>query len=714
MSKSLWILCKSLLVSPAVLLAMLLISANAVRAAQEESQLASENQVTTIGTKFQPNTNTSATKFLQKTEVKSAAMSDAAPIGTATDLQSPTTADVKLPEQVAVTSTTKTVVAPEAAPSVEMSRGATQEATPAMPTVTQKVAQAAPTTPSDSSTLQQINRYSNEGRGSGDSIDQVTNVSQFSDVRPGDWAYEALRELVERYGCIAGYPDSTYRGNRALTRYEFAAGLRACLNQIEKLIAASTSDFATKEDLEKLRRLTQEFQAELATLGTRVDKLEGRVGFLENHQFSTTTKLVGEAIFAVSDPIRTRGGTRSGVSTSLNGTRTDDKNTVFGDRIRLEFQTSFTGKDILHTRLATGNLRPFNLGLSDRTNNRTGPGFGGITNGFNTYEGQQTFNYTGSGNFNNNIALDWLAYEFPYQSSKVYIAATGALHSDYAPVLNPYFYDGDGGNGSLSTFAQESPIYRIGGGAGGGIRFGVGKIGILGPTSITFGYLAGNANSPLRSSGLTGGDYGALGQINFNLFDRLAIAGTYVNGYSTNGAGIYNVGLLGQPLVGSTLANFPSELSPRASAANASPNVAQRFGRISTNSYGVEAAFRLTDKISISGFGLKTAARVLGSGGGDGQIWSYGGGVAFVDFGKKGNVLGFFGGLEPTLRGFHVNGAATTPFRNSSSYHLEGFYKYQLTDNISVTPGVIWITAPNQDNRDPNNIIGTFRTTFTF
>ncbi|MBY5285459.1 iron uptake porin, partial [Anabaena sp. PCC 7938] len=57
------------------------------------------------------------------------------------------------------------------------------------------------------------------------SIGQVTSVSQFSDVQPTDWAFQALQSLVERYGCIAGYPNGTYRGNRALTRYEFAAGL---------------------------------------------------------------------------------------------------------------------------------------------------------------------------------------------------------------------------------------------------------------------------------------------------------------------------------------------------------------------------------------------------------------------------------------------------------------------------------------------------------
>src|SRR5919199_5534672 len=64
----------------------------------------------------------------------------------------------------------------------------------------------------------------------GEPMEQVTSVSQLSDVKPSDWAFEALRSLVERYGCIAGYPNGTFRGNRAMSRYEFAAGLNACLN----------------------------------------------------------------------------------------------------------------------------------------------------------------------------------------------------------------------------------------------------------------------------------------------------------------------------------------------------------------------------------------------------------------------------------------------------------------------------------------------------
>ena len=44
---------------------------------------------------------------------------------------------------------------------------------------------------------------------------QVTSVNQFSDVRPTDWAYQALSNLVEQYGCVAGYPNGTFVGGKA-------------------------------------------------------------------------------------------------------------------------------------------------------------------------------------------------------------------------------------------------------------------------------------------------------------------------------------------------------------------------------------------------------------------------------------------------------------------------------------------------------------------
>ncbi|MBD1193167.1 iron uptake porin, partial [Vulcanococcus sp. Clear-D1] len=120
----------------------------------------------------------------------------------------------------------------------------------------------------------------------GASADQVTSITQFSDVQPTDWAYQALSNLIERYGCVAGYPNGTYRGSRAMTRYEAAALLNACLDRITEVT-------------DELKRLMAEFEKELAVLKGRVDGLEAKVGELEATQFSTTTKLSGLATFVV-------------------------------------------------------------------------------------------------------------------------------------------------------------------------------------------------------------------------------------------------------------------------------------------------------------------------------------------------------------------------------------------------------------------------------
>ncbi|MHC5729183.1 MAG: iron uptake porin, partial [Nostoc sp.] len=174
---------------------------------------------------------------------------------------------------------------------------------------------------------------------------QVNSVSQLSDIKPSDWAFQALRSLVERYGCIAGYPDATYGGNRALSRYEFAAGLNACLDRVNELIAADTSDLVKKEDLAVLQKLQTEFAAELTTLRGRVNTLEARTATLEKQQFSTTTRLNAQIITAISDSFGNRvGGDR------------DESRLYFANRSRLNFESSFTGKDLLRVRLEFGNF----------------------------------------------------------------------------------------------------------------------------------------------------------------------------------------------------------------------------------------------------------------------------------------------------------------------------------------------------------------------
>ena len=92
----------------------------------------------------------------------------------------------------------------------------------------------------------------------------VTSVSDLTDVDPTHWAFSALRSLVERYGCISGYGDRTFRGDQSLSRYEFAAALNACLDQIGAQIEAAVQDGVDNGDLATVRRLQQEFQQELA------------------------------------------------------------------------------------------------------------------------------------------------------------------------------------------------------------------------------------------------------------------------------------------------------------------------------------------------------------------------------------------------------------------------------------------------------------------
>ena len=538
--------------------------------------------------------------------------------------------------------------------------------------------------------IDQVVRYGKEGNGTqDDSIGQVTSVSQLRDVQPTDWAFQALQSLVERYGCIAGYPDGTYRGNRALTRYEFAAGLNSCLNRVNELIAAGTSDLVRKEDIATLQKLQQDFSTELTALRGRVDNLEAQTAQLEANQFSTTTKLVGEGIFAITDEFN-------------NPTNT---NTVFQDRVRLDLQTSFTGRDTLHTRLAAGNAQ--------RLSFQSVPGAPTLG----TYEGSQTFNLSSTSN--NSVAIDWLSYYFPIGKAQAYVAAFGGIHSDYAPTTSPYFEGFTGGTGALSVFAEDNAIYDIGGGSGAALNIPFGKPGtILGASSLSVGYLAGNAFRPLGNnanpvggSGIFHGDYAALGQLNFNLGDRFALGGTYVHAYNSAGSGIFNLGtpenIVAAPtnttsingVVGTVQANDPSIL------------LAGGLRPIVSNSYGGEIAFRPSSKISLNGWVDYTRATILGRGNAD--IWSYAGGIAFPDFGKQGSILGLFAGVEPTLTGLRARGGPAR-FTRNNAYHAEGFYKYQLSDNISITPGVIVLFDPGQNKNNADDVIGTLRTTFTF
>jgi hypothetical protein len=343
-------------------------------------------------------------------------------------------------------------------------------------------------------------------------VGQVTSVSQLSDVQPTDWAFQALQSLVERYGCIVGYPDRTYRGNRALTRYEFAAGLNACMDRINELIAAGTADLVKKEDLLAVQKLQEEFAAELATLRGRVDALEARTATLEKQQFSTTTKLVGEAIFTIADTFGDR-ATRTGNGSLLGGVtagneatlRDDQTETIFADRVRLNLDSSFTGRDQLRIRLQARNITPFSGAFTGT--NETRLGF--------------------DGNNSNSLEVSKVFYRFALSKNfRVQVDATGnEFYNGLVSTTSPFT---SSGNGALSRFGRFSPIYRSGA-AGAGFSFEYKFSDFL---ALQGGYIADTlSNDPTPTNGLFNGAYTALGQVVLKPSRALEVALTYARSY---------------------------------------------------------------------------------------------------------------------------------------------------------------------------------------
>ena len=338
-------------------------------------------------------------------------------------------------------------------------------------------------------------------------LDQVTSVSQLTDVRPTDWAFQALQSLVERYGCIAGYPDKTFRGNRALTRYEFAAGLNACLDRVNQLITASTADLVKKEDLATLQKLQEQFAVEIATIRGRVDALEARTSTLEKQQFSTTTKLGVEFVSYLADAF---GRNASAVN-----------NVNLGYRLRFDFDTSFSGSDRLRVRLQSTNLRRLD------TATQSPAGLAGQTD-------ESRFLAT-SVSRGGQITLNRLQYRFPVgEKLTVYLDANTIDPSIITDPITPF---NDQVLGAPSNFAQINPIYfPIGNRAGVAANFKVAPA-----VSFDFGYYGedstvGGPNFPDSKSGIFNGGHSAWSQLVYSA-GALKFGLMYVNTYSVVNGG---------------------------------------------------------------------------------------------------------------------------------------------------------------------------------
>ena len=452
--------------------------------------------------------------------------------------------------------------------------------------------------------------------------EQVTSVNQLSDVQPTDWAYQALSNLVERYGCVAGYANGTFGGGRAMTRYEAAALLNACLDRVT-------------ENTDELKRLADEFRNELTTLQGRVDGLETVVGSLGATQFSTTTKLRGEANFVL--------GNVDGYQ-AKDGTVT---HAAFNYDLRLNLDTSFTGKDLLRTRLRSANFS-------------SNP-FGSSSSLFKLDKADNTSSEVG-----NNVVIDRLFYQFPAFNNKATLTAGAAVRNTEIAWM-PSAYK----SGILDFFAVAGTpgVYNKATGAGFGVQYG--KKGLIagvnyvaqnGSDSETGVFDETGALNTLAQIGYRGTNYG----IAFGY--RYGTEGTRVRTY--NGID----GASGTLVPGQTSNGY------------------------ALNAYWEPEKSGIIPAIS-AGYGWNTVSGTA-SDATDSQSWFAG--LQWADVIARGNSAGIAIGQAPTGEDLE------------KSTLLEIFYKYQVSDNISVTPAIFYASDNQRLADNSSNWGGVVQTTFKF
>jgi len=557
--------------------------------------------------------------------------------------------------------------------------------------------------PAETAPIANVNDLNASGPGPVNGMEQVTSISQLTDVKPTDWAFQALQSLVERYGCIVGYPDKTYRGNRALSRYEFAAGVNACLDRINELLAAATADLVRKEDLIALQKLQEEFAAELTALRGRVDVLEVRTATLEKQQFSTTTKLNALVWFNVTSAGAGRDVTYEGPDSGRNdpgngrffNTRdpitgtptrqvTGSPKTTFSFNSWLTFNTSFTGKDSLVTQLASGNgISPANQYAS-----------AGFFNSFGTPFTDQT---SGVVNGRSDFVIHDLFYSFPLGDSvKVTVGPRVNWYRHFDFNRFTFFLTGASSFDSIGS-TQTNTIDR---GSGAVVEWNISKqfrlaVAYLGEnTEFLTSALFNSSSNP--SQGLFNGTNTTTVELTFSPTDTINLRFLYNR---VNFQQIFGTigGALGEPIPYGYLDGGFGGPPLKNSNADA---FTFNFDWLITKGFGVFGRY---------GYGSTHLSPIDK----DVNVQSFQVGAGFPDLGKKG-ALAVVTFLMPMdiLKGrqYFVSGAGD----GGTMYELEASYFYPLTDNISLVPALYTIFNANNFDSNPTIFIGNLRAQFSF
>lgn len=327
-------------------------------------------------------------------------------------------------------------------------------------------------------------------------------------------------------------------------------------------------------------------------------------------------------------------------------------NSRFDRSIELVLGVSFTGDDQLEIGIEAGSAGEFNF--NDEI----------------TAEGQLSF----LTDTEDNVELSELSYEFPIgDDGSVYISTTGDDLEDFNPLLE------DGLIGSISEFGSENPIHSL-----------IEDVGIqinyepIDDVEIGIGYFAESASD--ASTGLFDRNNSAFVQVGYEPSDELLLGFTYVH------------------------TNNDSSLETDTGSFRSQIDVEQP---VIGNSYGLSSSWAPDDWLRVGGWVGYTNARVIDEG--DAYILNYALTLAFPDLGGEDNLLGIIVGQEPKLvgtsSGFTIDDRRSDP---DTSFHIEAFYTHQLNDFLSITPGFIWLTAPDHNNDNDDIVLFTVRTAFEF
>lgn len=487
------------------------------------------------------------------------------------------------------------------------------------------------------------------------SRDQVSSVAQFSDLRPSDWAYQALSTLIERYGCVAGYPNATLAGSQPISRYEAAALLNACLERIS-------------EHTDALKRLIQEFEQELAVLSGRVHGLEARVGVLEASRFSTTTRLRGQASFVL-------GANRFNGSDAVQVQQNREQfgATTFNYDVQLNVDTSFTGKDLLRTNLRAGNF--------DFSNNSFG---GAGPSSLSLLEVAFQENCGAGANCGDVLAINRLFYQVPLGDFTFTVG--GRVEQDDMLAIWPSVYPSETVL-NVFTLAGAPGAYNSSLGAGAGLWWQ--KNG----WSVSANYVAVNGDSATAAQGgiATTGS-GSSGTLQVGYAGKAwAIAAAY--------ARVQNANELIPAGTSFSLNSFsnPGHTDAVALSGYWQPVQAGWLPAISAG-WGLDSS---RYNAAVSQNGLASVS----------QSWSVG--LEWSDAFRKGNALGMAVG-QPTFATRLVGGASP----NDGNLAWEWWYKLQVSDSISLTPALFYLSRPLGANTAAGGSLdqlgGLIKTSFQF